>query len=93
MLWVSRKELGKPYHTRIAELEKKTGWRELSVEQWYEKTALEALLMDLYKEEVRQQQRSRERCYFEGGSTTAYVDEESCECMNKLMITSLESGN
>ena len=33
--------------------------------------------------------KDRERCYLEGGLATAYIDEESCDSKNKLMITSL----
>lgn len=62
----------------------------MSVEEWYEKTALDTALMNLSREdEVWRQQRYRERCYLEGGLATAYINEEFCDDENKLMITSL----
>jgi hypothetical protein len=73
---------------KIAEFERKTNSRKLSVEEWFEKTALDAALKNIYREnEVWQQQKSRERCYFEGRLITAYSDEETCK--SKLILTSL----
>ena len=85
-----RKRAKQALRYKISEFERKINSRELSVEEWYEKTALETALMNIYREDdVWRQQRHRERCYLEGGLATTNIEEESHDIKNKLMITSL----
>ncbi|WVZ64778.1 hypothetical protein U9M48_014252 [Paspalum notatum var. saurae] len=89
-----RKRAKQAISYKIAEFERKINLRELSVEEWYEKTALNTALMSIYREDqVWRQQRYKERCYLEVGFATAFIDEESGDSKDKLIITSLATEN
>ena len=73
-----RKRAKQALRYKISEFERKINSRELSVEEWYEKTALDTALMNISREDdVWRRQRYRERCYLEGGLATTNIDEES----------------